>query len=140
VAFFVVLAAPPASAQGAAEERDRLGSLRESLRIAAATAAAQAPSAAPRRDSLLNGAAIGAVAGGVALGVVGGVICTVLHEEGNPPCWRGTLAIGAIGAGIGAAAGAGIDAMISSTTMTPPEFGSGPREGRALVINWRQRF
>ena len=137
LALFLLLAAP-ASGQGPIDAPSRSGSLRESIRAAAASA--QAPATTGRRDSLVNGAVIGAVVGGVTLGVIGGVICTLLHEEGNPPCWRGTLAVGAIGAGIGAAAGVGIDAMISTTSLSPPTFGNSRPERRAFVINWRQRF
>jgi hypothetical protein len=64
------------------------------------------------RDTLANGVLIGAVIGGAAMGVFATVLCNALHEEGNPPCWRGVLAISAVGAGIGAAAGAGIDAAL----------------------------
>ena len=137
LAVFLLLHAP-AFAQSPTDAPFPANSLRESIRAAAASA--QAPATAGRRDSLVNGAVIGAVAGGVTLGVIGGVICTLLHEEGNPPCWRGTLAVGAIGAGIGAAAGVGIDAMISTTALSPPTFGSSRPERRAFVINWRQRF
>jgi hypothetical protein len=137
LALFLLLAAP-ASAQGPIDAPSRSGSLRDSIRAAAASA--QAPATNRRRDSLANGAVIGAVVGGVTLGVIGGVICNLLHEEGNPPCWRGTLAIGAVGAGIGAAAGVGIDAMISTTSLSAPTFGSARPERRVIVINWRQRF
>ena len=135
---FILLVSAPAFAQSPNEGSSRAGSLRQSIREAAASA--QAPATVRSRDSLVNGAVIGAVTGGVALGVIGGVICTLLHEEGNPPCWRGTLAIGAVGAGIGAAAGVGIDAMISTTALSRPTFGSSRPERRGLVINWRQRF
>jgi NhaP-type Na+/H+ or K+/H+ antiporter len=83
--------------------------LLDESRLTTAAAARQS------RDSVANGALIGAVIGGVALGLFGGIVCTALREEGNPPCWRGVLVIGAIGAGIGAAAGAGIDALRSPT-------------------------
>lgn len=66
-------------------------------------------------DSVLNGAIIGAIAGGLALGGFAGIICHALHEEGNPSCWPGTLAIAGIGAAGGAAIGAGIDALASRT-------------------------
>ena len=135
-----LLLAVPGFAQSPSDAPSRGGSLRDSIRAAAASASAQAPATTGRRDSLANGAVIGAVVGGATLGVIGGVICTLLHEEGNPPCWRGTLAIGAIGAGIGAAAGVGIDAMISTTSLSPPLSGSSTPERRALVVNWRQRF
>jgi hypothetical protein len=65
------------------------------------------------RDSLKNGAIIGAVIGGVAMGAFGAALCHALKEPGDPSCWRGVLTIGALGAGIGAAGGAGIDALIS---------------------------
>ena len=136
----LLLLAPPAFAQGPTDTPSPVGSLRDSIRAAAASASAQAPATNGRRDSLANGAVIGAVVGGATLGVIGGVICSLLHEEGNPPCWRGTLAIGAIGAGIGAAAGVGIDAMISTTSMSRPTFDRSTPERRAIVINWRQRF
>ena len=64
------------------------------------------------RDTLANGVLIGAIIGGAAMGVFATILCNALHEEGNPPCWRGVLAISAVGAGIGAAAGAGIDAAL----------------------------
>jgi hypothetical protein len=69
-------------------------------------------------DSVRNGAVIGAVLGGLALGGFAGFLCNALHEEGNPPCWKGVLTIAAVGAGIGAAAGAGIDALMSRTPQT----------------------
>jgi hypothetical protein len=72
-----------------------------------------------RRDSLKNGAIIGAVIGAAALGGFGAVLCNALQEPGDPSCWRGALTIGALGAGIGAAAGAGIDAMAARNTPRP---------------------
>ena len=133
--------AAPAAAQTPVAEAPRTGLLREAIQAAGD---AQPPAAAQRRDSVLNGAVIGAVAGGAALAVIGGVICNLLHEEGNPSCWRSTLAVGTIGAGIGAAAGAGVDALMSTSTLSPPT--SPPtsrnawREGRTLAIGWRHRF
>ena len=90
--LFAVLAvlsilAAPAAAQTPVTEAPRTSLLREAIQAAGD---AQPPAAAPRRDSVLNGAVIGAVAGGAALAVIGGVICNLLHEEGNPPCWRGS--------------------------------------------------
>jgi hypothetical protein len=63
------------------------------------------------RDSVKNGAILGAVIGAVALAAPGAWICHMLREPGDPPCWKGVLTVGAIGAGVGAAAGAGVDAL-----------------------------
>jgi hypothetical protein len=69
------------------------------------------PSAVQSRDSLKNGAIIGAVIGGVVMGAGGSWVCHMLREPGDPPCWKSVLPVAAIFAGIGAAAGAGIDAL-----------------------------
>ena len=89
---------------------------------AIARALAERPPAQPSssRDSVKNGAIIGAVIGGVTLGVFGTYLCNALKEEGDPPCWRGVLTIGALGAGVGAAAGAGIDALATKGTRITP--------------------
>jgi hypothetical protein len=70
-----------------------------------------APAQPSSRDSLKNGAIIGAVIGGVAMGAAGTWVCSMLREPGDPPCWKSVLPVAAIFAGIGAAAGAGIDAL-----------------------------
>lgn len=72
-----------------------------------------------QRDSLANGAIIGAIVGGVAMGAFGAWICVMTGEEGDPPCWRGILTISALGVGIGAAAGVGIDALAARRTPIP---------------------
>lgn len=88
--------------------------------IAAGLAAAPAParqgqpSADTGHDSLKNGTITGAVIGGLATAVFVGTLCKALQEPSDPSCWPGVLRISALGAGIGAAAGAGIDAMISA--------------------------
>ena len=143
LAVLSILAAPAAAQtpNTTDTEAPRTSLLREAIQAAGD---AQPPAAAPRRDSVLNGAVIGAVAGGAALAVIGGVICNLLHEEGNPSCWRSTVAVGAIGAGIGAAAGAGVDALMSTSTLSsptsPPTPRNAGREGRTLAIGWRHRF
>jgi MFS family permease len=78
--------------------------------VAAAAPPAQNQS---RRDSVANGAVAGAIIGGIAAAVFAAYLCNAIGEEGDPPCWRGVAAIGALGAGAGAAAGAAIDAMVS---------------------------
>jgi hypothetical protein len=72
-----------------------------------------------RRDSIKNGTIIGAVIGAAALGGFGAWICHALHEPSDPPCLPDVLKIAAIGAGIGAAGGAGIDAMLVRNTPRP---------------------
>ncbi|HEX6162004.1 MAG TPA: hypothetical protein VFZ31_01475 [Vicinamibacterales bacterium] len=69
------------------------------------------PPAVQSRDSVRNGAIIGAVIGAVALAAPGAWICHMLKEPGDPPCLKGVLTLGAVGAGVGAAAGAGVDAL-----------------------------
>jgi len=70
-----------------------------------------APAMQSSRDSLKNGAIIGAVIGGAAMGAGGMWVCGMLREPGDPPCWKSVLPVAAIFAGVGAAAGAGIDAL-----------------------------
>jgi hypothetical protein len=72
-----------------------------------------------KRDSIKNGTIIGAVIGAAALGGFGAWICHALHEPSDPPCLPDVLKIAAIGAGIGAAGGAGIDAMLVRNTPRP---------------------
>ena len=82
---------------------------------AVAAGLASAAAAQPLRsdDSVMNGAVIGAVVGGIALGAFGAYVCHMTGEVGDPSCWPAILRIGAVGAGLGAAAGAGIDALRS---------------------------
>jgi hypothetical protein len=72
------------------------------------------------RDSVKNGAAAGAVIGGIAASIFAVALCNAFREPGNPPCWRDVLVIGALGAGVGAAAGAGVDALSSQRPSTAP--------------------
>lgn len=72
-----------------------------------------------RPDSIKNGAIIGALVGAAALGGFGAWICHTLHEPSDPPCLPDVLKVAAIGAGIGAAGGAGIDAMLARNTPRP---------------------
>jgi hypothetical protein len=55
-------------------------------------------------------------------------LCEAVGAEGDPPYWRGTLAVRAIGAGVGAAANVGIDTMRSRTAS------SSPWSGRRLAV------
>lgn len=64
-----------------------------------------------QRDSILNGTIIGAVIGAAVLGSIGTTFCVLLKEPGEPSCWRSFAQTGALGAVIGAGAGAGIDAL-----------------------------
>ena len=75
--------------------------------------AAEQPRLREDRDSLKNGAAIGAVIGAIALGGFVGWLCNALQEPSDPSCVPGTLVYTGIGAGIGAVAGLGIDALFA---------------------------
>ena len=72
-----------------------------------------------RPDSIKDGAIIGAIIGAAALGGFGAWICYAMHEPSDPSCAPDVLKIAAIGAGIGAAGGAGIDAMLVRNTPRP---------------------
>lgn len=80
---------------------------------AIAVGMAMHPPAPPQqsRDSLKNGAIIGGVVGGIAMGGFVGWLCHMLKEPGDPSCWKSVGYAGALGAAIGAAGGAGIDAL-----------------------------
>ena len=112
VILFSVVAALPAAAQtGPPTGAPRL--IISKHAIAAGLASAPAAPPAPSRDTVLNGAVIGAIVGAVSAAVFGGLLCHALAEEGDPPCWRSMGPILALGAGVGAAAGVGIDALPS---------------------------
>ena len=72
-----------------------------------------------QRDSVKNGAIIGAVIGGAGMAIFTTYLCNALKEPGDPSCWRGVLTISALFAGIGAAAGAGVDALVARQTPLP---------------------
>ena len=76
-----------------------------------ASRALSAP-ARQRDDSIKNGALIGAIVGGIALGGFVGWLCHMLQEPSDPSCVPPALLYTGVGAGIGAAAGAGIDALM----------------------------
>jgi hypothetical protein len=112
VILFSVVAVLPAAAQtGPPAGAPRL--IISKRAIAAGLASAPAAPRVRSRDSVLNGAVIGAIAGAVSAAGFGGLLCHALAEEGDPPCWRSMGPILALGAGVGAAAGVGIDALHS---------------------------
>jgi hypothetical protein len=108
--------------------------------LLSASAFAQDAAPARKRDSLKNGAIIGAVVGGIAAAAFGSYICVMLAEEGDPPCLPDVLRIAAFGAGIGAAAGVGVDAMISPRNMWQPNTTDPRINARRFVFTWRHRF
>jgi hypothetical protein len=114
--------------------------------VAAGLASAAAAQQLRSDDSLKNGAVIGAVVGGIAMGAFGAYVCYITGEVGDPPCWPAILRIGALGAGLGAAAGAGIDALHARSGPLDPrrhrQFGAGKRvtfgvrtDGRRLTLS-----
>ena len=91
---------------------------------------AEQPAMRGNRDSVKNGALIGAIIGGIALGGFVGWLCNALQEPSDPSCLLPSLVNTGLGAGIGAAAGAGIDALfMRSPGFAPPR--SAPQIPRA---------
>src|SRR5687768_9361561 len=88
---------------------------------------ARQPSMREDRDSLKNGALIGAIIGGIAMGGFVGWLCNALQEPSDPSCVPGTLLYTGVGAGIGAAAGLGIDALFMRVAVGPPATPSAAR-------------
>ena len=83
----------------------------DALERTPATTASAATQTQGQRDSLKNGAVIGAIVGAVAMGTGVGLLCKALQEPTDPSCW-GSVGVGALyGAGIGVAAGVGLDAL-----------------------------
>ena len=78
------------------------------------------PAIREERDSLKNGAAIGAIIGGIALGGFVSWLCNALQEPSDPSCVPPSLLYTGVGAGIGAAAGLGIDALFTRSALAPP--------------------
>jgi hypothetical protein len=81
--------------------------------VAATPAPAHAVKQNQSRDPLKNGAVIGAVVGGIITGTGIGLLCHALNDTDEPQCWKAALLWGGIGAGGGAAIGAGIDALFT---------------------------
>lgn len=135
--LIVLLAVPPgdalAQAAGAGSAPRILLPAPDSLTFA------QQTNRSGTRDSLRNGTLIGAIIGGATLAVMTTYLCVNVGEEGDPPCWQGVLVVSAVGAGIGAAAGAGIDAMLSQSSPGPAATRD-PRRDRRVALTWRQRF
>jgi hypothetical protein len=63
-------------------------------------------------DSLKNGSVFGAIVGAATAFAFGKSLCHAIREEGDPSCLRPALVLTAPGAAGGAAAGAGIDALL----------------------------
>jgi hypothetical protein len=100
-----------------AQQRTRLAETARliiSERAVADALAAEQTGMREQRDSLKNGAVVGAIIGGIALGGFVTYLCNALKETGDPSCISPSLLYTGIGAGIGAAAGAGIDALFSA--------------------------
>ena len=64
-------------------------------------------------DPLKNGAVMGAVVGGIIGGAGIGLLCRAVNDTGDPICWKAALLWAGIGAGGGAAIGAGVDALFT---------------------------
>ena len=81
--------------------------------VAADPALAPAPRQNRSSDSLKNGAVIGAIIGGIITGTGIGLLCHAFNDTDEPQCWKATLLWAGIGAGGGAAIGAGVDALFT---------------------------
>jgi hypothetical protein len=81
--------------------------------------AAEQPSMREDRDSLKNGALIGAIIGGIAFGGFVGWLCNALQEPSDPSCLPPAMLYTGVGAGIGAVAGLGIDALFARSPGVP---------------------
>jgi hypothetical protein len=87
--------------------------------IAAALAAAPPAQSRQSRDSVANGALIGGLLAGVGMAGTGLYVCSALKEPGDPSCWPGVLTVGAISFVVGAAVGAGLDALFTRLPSQP---------------------
>jgi hypothetical protein len=97
---------------------------------AIAAAIAEHPPAQTRqsRDSVANGALIGGLLAGVGMAGTGLYVCSALKEPGDPSCWPGVLTVGAISFVVGAAVGAGLDALFTRSSRPPqPMTPAAPR-------------
>lgn len=70
------------------------------------------PAETRSRDSLKNGAIIGAVIGGAATGLFIGYLCHLFNDS-DLQCWKPVALWTGLGAGAGALAGAGVDALFT---------------------------
>ena len=114
LAGLLTLAVPfTAAAQERSDTRPQPALIISERAIAAGLASGAAAQPIRSRDSLWNGIVVGAIIGGASAAVFGGWLCHMLREPSDPPCWQWALRTGAFGAGVGAAAGAGVDALRS---------------------------
>lgn len=110
--------AVPAHAQVTADEpRPRL--IISERAIAAALAEHPPVQPPSSRDSVANGALLGGFLVGSVLAIGGGLLCNNLKEEGDPPCWKGIVTVGAVGFAVGAAVGAGLDLLFARSSPQP---------------------
>jgi hypothetical protein len=116
IVLVLLLSSPAASAQRA-ELPAKLIISNEAI---ARGMAAHPPAAKSPRDSVKNGAVIGAIVGGVIFGGFVTFLCNALQEPTDPSCLGSSLLGIAIGAGGGAAAGAGIDALFMRAPSVRP--------------------
>ena len=113
IAIYLVLSPIAASAQHNSDKAPTRLIISERA-IAAGIAATAPPAPPPGRDSLKNGAIIGAIVGAAVFGGYVTFLCNMLQEPSGPSCLGSSLLAIGIGAGIGAAGGAGIDALAAS--------------------------
>jgi hypothetical protein len=115
VAVLLLMAVPTAAEPRSTDEPGRklIVSQRavvDALERTPTSAASIAAQTQGQRDSLKNGALVGAVVGALAMGTGVGLLCKALQEPTDPSCW-GSVGVALYGAGIGVAAGVGLDAL-----------------------------
>lgn len=86
------------------------------------------------RDSLKNGTLIGAIIGGIAFGGFVSWLCNALQEPSDPSCLGPSLIYTGVGAGLGAAAGAGIDALMAAADPSGLRRDRRPGFGARLTV------
>lgn len=88
------------------------------------------------RDSLKNGAIAGAITGGVAFALLGSAGCAFGDVYGGESDCTGTVIVAtAIGAGVGALIGVGVDALFERAPQTAGRPG-GTRKGVQLRVRF----
>lgn len=78
------------------------------------------PQPGQSRDSVANGAIIGGILAAGVMSGGGAYLCNELREEGDPSCTKAVITVGAISFAIGAAIGAGVDALFSRSAPAQP--------------------
>lgn len=99
--------------------------------MAAHARSAESAAQPNQRDSVKDGMIIGALVGALLMGTGVGLLCKALQEPSDPSCWKSVGVGGLYGAGIGVAAGAGVDALM---TRSPHALSPEPAPARVAPV------